>query len=235
MTRLSWSNPDPRVEGGVDRGVLYPPTGPGIPWNGLVTVDEKDATEVESLYFDGQKYFDAQVLADYSASIAAFTYPDVLDDLDTFGLSYRTRQGRDIHVVYNVVATPRQVNRASLTRNPSATPFEWDLSTTPAIFDTHRPATHFIIDTDALNSAELASIEQSLYGDAIVDPSLPLPAELQDILDSADFWTVVDHGDGTWSATGPTELLVWLGPDEFQLNQITGDYVDANTYNLHTP
>ena len=59
MTRLDWSQPKPKYESGVDRGVLYPSSGAGVPWNGLVTVEEAfSGGESNSYYFDGVKFLE---------------------------------------------------------------------------------------------------------------------------------------------------------------------------------
>jgi hypothetical protein len=57
MTVLEWDKiGDRRYETGVDRGVLFPPNGPAVPWNGLTAITETVSREVKSYYVDGVKY-----------------------------------------------------------------------------------------------------------------------------------------------------------------------------------
>lgn len=42
MAELVWGGNGQRYfETGIDRGVLYPRVGPGVPWNGLTGISEK--------------------------------------------------------------------------------------------------------------------------------------------------------------------------------------------------
>ena len=77
MTRLEWDKAGERFfETGVDRVVLYPSGAPGVPWNGVVSIDETVAGgDVESLYFDGNKYLDIAANEDFSATLAAYSSP----------------------------------------------------------------------------------------------------------------------------------------------------------------
>lgn len=121
MTRLTWNASGERYfETGVDRGVLYPPSGVGVPWNGLVSVNEKPSGgTVKPYYQDGQKYFSYSDFEEFAATIEAYTYPEEFELCDgtivttnqvtgfatglritgqprlPFGLSYRTRVGND--------------------------------------------------------------------------------------------------------------------------------------------
>jgi hypothetical protein len=82
MAKLEWDKIQERIfEAGVERGVLYPLDGPGVPWNGLVAINEKTSREIKSYYLDGVKYLDHFVPGAYAAQIQAFTYPDVLDGI----------------------------------------------------------------------------------------------------------------------------------------------------------
>jgi hypothetical protein len=160
MTVLEWDKiGDRRYETGVDRGVLFLPDGPAVPWNGLTSVTETLSREVKSYYVDGTKFMDHHVPGSYSAKLAAFTYPDELETLlgmteyapgvflhdqrtKLFHLSYRTLIGNDVdgtdhgykvHVVYNILAIPSDKTMNSLSNQVSVEPFEWDLSGTPNV------------------------------------------------------------------------------------------------------
>ena len=62
MSRIEWNKAGERYfEAGVDRGVLYPRTGPGVPWNGITAVaEDSSGGDVETLYYDGVKYLEAE-------------------------------------------------------------------------------------------------------------------------------------------------------------------------------
>lgn len=205
MSRLTWGDPGTRrFEGGIDHGVLYPETGPGVAWNGLVSIQQKVDGSISGYYVDGTKFDRGVTLSDFAASLKALTTPHEFGPCDgiyhvskglfidkqprlPFGLSYRTLIGNDVvgfelgyklHLVYNATATPADKGYESLNASPSAAAFSWDLTTVPVIFGGHRPSAHFVIDSQKIDPATLAAIEDILYGTDLVDPRLPMPEEL---------------------------------------------------------
>jgi hypothetical protein len=118
MAVLTWDNVGERYyETGVDRGVLYIPTGGvysmGYAWNGLVSVTESPSgAEPNAQYADNIKYLNLLSVEGFGGTIEAFTYPPEFAACDgttiqnagvvvgqqsrqVFGLSYRTRLGND--------------------------------------------------------------------------------------------------------------------------------------------
>lgn len=114
----SWDDVGERLyETGVDRGVLYIPTGgiydTGVPWNGLTTLTEAPSGAAATpLYADNIKYLNLISAEQFGGTIEAFTYPDEFAQCDgtalpetgiavgqqarhQFGLSYRTQLGND--------------------------------------------------------------------------------------------------------------------------------------------
>lgn len=200
MTKLVWDQPGERFyETGIDRGVLYPKLGPGVPWNGLLAVNEAIlGGDVESLYFDGVKYLDVIANEDFSATIEAFASPFEFAACDgskqlspglfatqqprkTFGLSYRTLIGNDLdgsnhgyklHIVYNAIAAPS--SHANQTQNSSPNPSsrQWTINTVPIPATTYKPTSHFVIDSTKVDLYMLQDIESFLYGRDGVDPEL---------------------------------------------------------------
>jgi len=208
MTALTWDVVgERRYETGLDRGVLYSPTG-AVPWNGLVSVDESSSRESKSYYTDGIKYLERQVPGNYQASLKAFTYPDALEPLlgvseyepgvflydqpgGVFSLSYRTRVGNDVegteygyklHVVYNVMATPGNSSYGTLSDSPSANLFEWSLSATPPQMLGVRPTSHISLSSREINPTLLTQVEDRLYGTDEAEPDLPSMIELLDLV-----------------------------------------------------
>lgn len=119
MAILLWDQVGERqYETGVDRGVLYIPTGgvysDGFAWNGLTSVSESPSgAEATAQYADNIKYLNLISAEEFGATIEAFTYPTQFAQCDgtatpqpgvsvgqqtrkSFGLSYRTRLGNDL-------------------------------------------------------------------------------------------------------------------------------------------
>jgi len=118
MAVLLWDQTGERLyETGVDRGVLYIPTGgvydTGVAWNGLTAVTESPSgAEPTPMYADNIKYLNLLSIEQFGGTIEAYTYPTLFNQCDgtevvnagvaiaqqsrkTFGLAYRTRLGND--------------------------------------------------------------------------------------------------------------------------------------------
>jgi hypothetical protein len=200
MTVLEWDKVgDRRYETGIDRGVLFPPNAPAVPWNGLTSVTETVSRDVKSYYLDGVKYLDHHVPGSYAAKLAAFTYPDELETLlgmteyapgvflhdqraKLFHLSYRTLVGNDVdgtdhgykvHIVYNVLAIPSDKAMSSVSNQVSVEPFEWDLTGTPNVMFGIRPTAHISLDSRKITPVVLTTVEGLLYGTPYVDADHP--------------------------------------------------------------
>lgn len=236
MAKLIWT-PLQNFEAGVDRGVVYLPTG-AVPWNGLTDVEE-DPSEAttESYYFDGIKSLDVVNGEAFAAHLTAYFAPEELDDYnDTFGLTYRTIRGdaNKIHLLYNVTMVPssRGWTVADGRVNPSS--FAWDLYTTPVTTPTLAPFGHLIIDTTEIHQDNLVWIDETLYGSVSENPRLPDPDEIIDFFDANAILSIVDHGDGTWTATGPDDMVHMLDATTFEIISPTVIYIDPNTYNVRS-
>jgi hypothetical protein len=209
MTALVWDEVGQRTfETGVDRGVLYYRYETGqdvVPWNGLVSVVEHPGGSSKPYFMDGIKYMERFNPGDYSATLQAFTYPDELDFLigtpdfvpgmrlhdqgaRLFDFTYRTKIGNDldgvdhgykIHIIYNVLAIPSDYTYATIGKDPTVTPFQWELKGTPdASWFGIRPTGHISIDSREIPEESLTIIETLLYGDADTDPGLPIMYDL---------------------------------------------------------
>lgn len=206
MTALVWDQiGERRYETGVDRGVLYPPSGPAVPWNGLISVNETVSREVKSYFIDGIKFLDHHVPGSYSAKLSAFTYPDEMDELigtqefvpgvfvhdqrspKLFNLSYRTMVGNDVegldhaykvHILYNLLAIPGDVTYSTVGDSVNPQTFEWTISGTPAQMFGIRPTSHISLDSRRINATMLEDLEEILYGSVVKNPSLPSLVDL---------------------------------------------------------
>ena len=206
MTALVWDQVgERRYETGVDRGVLYPPSGVAVPWNGLISVNETVTREVKSYYIDGVKFLDHHVPGSYSAKLSAFTYPDEMDELigtqefvpgvfvhdqrspRLFNFSYRTLVGNDvegmdhgykIHILYNLLAIPDDVTYNTIGESVEPQAFGWTISGAPSQMFGIRPTSHISLDSRRIDSALLLDLERQLYGTVVTEPSLPGIVEL---------------------------------------------------------
>lgn len=204
MARIAWNQTgDKFYETGVDRGVLYPRSGIGVAWNGLVRVEESvSGGEVTALYFDGVKYLDFIAAEDFAATIEAFSAPEEFSECDgtkmlspglmvtqqpryPFGLSYRTLIGNDVdgtdhgyklHLVYNATASPSSKTHSTISETASANTRSWAIQTVPPKATLYKPTAHFVIDSTKVSTAKMTAIENLLYGTTASTPVLPPPS-----------------------------------------------------------
>lgn len=244
--RIVWSEVGTRFyESGVDRGVLYPKNGLAMPWNGLISVKEAPTdSEGSSFYLDGIKHQNQQLRGSFAATISAFTYPNELEDeVGPFNFSYRTKIGNDVddishgyklHLVYNSQLTPFLVDRK--TENESVEPviFSWGLSTTPISIVRNRSSAHLIIDSTKVYSGVMEDFEDLIYGTDEVDPIFPTVEEVLIFFEERALIIITDHGDGSWSAEGPAELIEMLDADTFQINSDGAVFIDTESYTIET-
>jgi hypothetical protein len=206
VPRILWDEQGTRgFHTGIDRGVLYVSTFPGVAWNGLVRVSE-DPTggDAAEYYLDAEKYQNVPALEEYAATIEAFSSPAEFapcagwahlspglfttnQPAKPFGFSYRTLRGDDIlgtaggyqvHVVYNALAQVSDFTHRTIQDSAGVDPYSWKISTVPVNVTGFKPASHFVIDSLNTDSLLMAAVEDILYGTASTDPALPLAQEL---------------------------------------------------------
>lgn len=212
MAVLTWGDVGERYfETGVDRGVLFPKTGDGVAWNGLVSVDESPSGgEPRPYYLDGYKYLNLATAEEFAATINAYSAPPEFDKCDgtasihhglfvtqqpreSFGLSYRTRIGNDvdgvehgykIHLVYNALAAPSSRTNGTLSDSTSPITFSWGITTAPPPIVGFKPSAHFVIDSRKTPRSVLSLIEGVIYGSAGTNSYLPSVEELMELFES---------------------------------------------------
>lgn len=214
MAKLVWNQAGERFyETGVDRGVLYVSNQAGVAWNGLVAVTESPSGgEGTPYYADNNQYVTHTGLEKFGGTIEAFTYPEEFEACDgtlsfeglsvsqqsrrTFGFAYRTMIGNDlvgsnhgykIHLVYNALAVPTDIEHTSVNDSPEALTFSWDFTTTPvnpfsAVMGKTKydlkPFSHVIINSKKTHPELMVRIEEYLYGTKTRDPKLFSLSEL---------------------------------------------------------
>jgi len=177
--------------------------------------ESPSGAEANPQYADNIKYINLLSAEEFGATIEAFTYPDAFAECDgtavvngvavgqqsrkTFGLSYRTLVGNDVegtdygyklHLVYGATAAPSEKARTTVNDSPEATALSWECSTTPVPVGTvngvdYKPTATLTIDSNKVDSSNLAALEDILYGTAGTDPRLPMPAEVIALFDGA--------------------------------------------------
>lgn len=180
----------------------------GLAWNGLTAVTESPTgAEANPIYADDIKYLNLISAEEFGATIEAFTYPDEFAVCDgsasiapgvvagqqkrkTFGLCYRTAIGNDIddtdygyklHLIYGAIAAPSEKAYATINNTPEAITFSWEVTTTPVSVEGFKPTASLTIDSTKVDPANLATLEDILYGTDVADARLPLPDEVVSI------------------------------------------------------
>lgn len=229
MSRLTWDDRD--YETGLDRGVFFPINGDGEVWNGLVSVQER-SEELSSRvrYRDGVKVVNQRSEDSFSASVFTFALPSSFRPREEFGFSYRvmTAAGYKIHIVYNAMA----IKPGQAYGQTEISPLKVDISTRPMAILGAKPSAHLIVDTSVAYSWALEAFEDILYGSDMVDSRLPSPEELVELFEVNSILRVIDHGDGTFTITGPDEAIQMLDDTTFQITWPSAVIVDEESYTI---
>lgn len=189
--------------------------GTGVAWNGLTGFTESPSgAEATALWADNGKYLNLYSVEEFGGTITAYTWPDEFEECDgsravnktlkgvtvgqqtrkMFGFSYRTIIGNDIegsdfgykiHLVYGCVASPSEKDYASVNDTPDPVEFSWELSTTPVAVTGLKKTSTLVIDSTKVTPQQLKAIEDTLYGTAEKQPTLPLPDEVISIMTKA--------------------------------------------------
>ena len=189
-----------------DSGGTYPK---GVAWNGLTAVTESPSgAEATPLYADDIKYLNLISTEELGGTIEAYTYPDEFAECDgsasiatgvyigqqprkTFGMCYTTTVGNDVdsnahgyklHLIYGALASPSEKAYSTINDSPEAITFSWEFSTTPVNVTGFKPTANIVIDSTKATPEKMAALEKILYGDADVEPRLPLPDEVAQVM-----------------------------------------------------
>jgi hypothetical protein len=212
VSRIDWNKAGERFfETGIDQVVLYPPLGPGVPWNGVTAVNEgNQGGDLEPLYFDGIKYMDFASSSDFQAQLDAFSAPAEFGPCDgqkqlspglfvtqqprkTFGLCYRTLKGNDLigteygyklHLVWNCTAAPSGKNNSTISSTVTPDTRSWQINTVPPPATNFKPTAHIVLDSNLIEPYAMEQIEALLYGHDGADAYLPTVTEIVAVLDT---------------------------------------------------
>lgn len=246
MARIAWNVAGTRFyEAGVDRGVLYVESLAGVPWTGLISVEEsRRGGSAKPYYIDGVKYLNISEPEEFEATINAYTYPVEFSQCDgtararpglffgqqrrkSFGLSYRTMIGNDttgndhaykINIVYNALAAPTNRSANSYNDSVEVTEFSWSITTKPLAIPGFGHTAHVVVDSRYTHPIRMAAIEDILYGTDQYVARLPTPEELMLIFDEPISFSVTDNGNDTYLISGPDEIVTNIGSDQFMID-----------------
>ena len=190
----------------------------GVAWNGITGVTESPSgAEASPIYADNIKYLNLRSTEEYGATIEAYQSPEEFDKCDgtdspttgvkigqqsrqSFGFCWRTKFGNDIdgddysykiHIIYGATAAPSERGYTTINDSPEAMTLSWTVDTVPVNVTGYKPTASIEIDAWKLTAAQLAALEDVLYGSSTADARLPLPDELFSIIEAAVTYTVV--------------------------------------------
>lgn len=180
----------------------------GIAWNGVSAIAlSPTGAEVTSLYADDRRYLNLYSVEELGMTIESFTMPDEFkeccgiiefvngadiwqQDRKAFGLCYRTNIASDksfetgykIQIVYSALALPSSVNYQSINDSPEPVQYSFDLTALQVHSTDLKPYIIVILNSLTANKVRLHEIEDIIYGSDGVNPRLPFPEEIINIL-----------------------------------------------------
>lgn len=259
MARVKWGEPGSRkYYTGLDQGMIYRTDGPGVAWDGLISVENEQESDIEEIYYEGIKLNNIPFHGEHKGEITAYRYPDLFEAFqgyeevrqgalidgqrqDRFHLSYREQYGDDInglvfyriHVLYNLLAVPKSIEHNTISDDVDLIEFEWDFTAIPERLPGHRPSSHLIFDSGQMDPFLLADVEDILYGFEDQNPTCPSMKAMLSLIDTWDRLIITDNGDGTWTATSLNDTdITMLSATEFEINADNVVYLDADTYEI---
>lgn len=220
--------------------------GKGVPWNGLTSVSETPSgAESTAQYADNIKYLNLVSTETFGATVQAFTYPPEFGACDgsaepvpgirigqqtrrPFGMSYRTLIGNDLmgtdygyqlHLIYGATVTPSERAYNTVNDSPEAINFSWTLSTTPVEVTGYKPTASLVADSTKISAANMAKLEEILYGTETTEARLPMPDEVIKLIGSSNAISL--------TVTAPDGSIDLFGKDasELQTNVSVGEDV----------
>lgn len=240
----------------------------GHAWNGLISVDiGSTIADPKQVYQDGIPYASVPNNNAFSASITAYTYPDEFEKClgmyrvsplnltfndqpqSDFRMSYVNYIGNDvegpdahyqIHLLYNLVAVPGNLNHATNGSDTEAMELTFDISGIPEHTTYNNPTVHIIMDSRMLLPTIMNKVKGILYGTAITDPHLPGLQEFMDIVYGEPLLVIEYITDpvlgNVWRATAPDDsgIIDMTSPTTFDIDWYTALPVDAESFRIET-
>lgn len=194
-------------------------------------------TDVSIRFLDGVKYQQNRFLGYFSGNIEAYYYPSGFHEdvftrkrVRSFGLSYRTGTAKNyrIHLVYNVTVSPP----THIYQQGETDPFRWLFTSLPVEIPGFNRSAHLIIDVATAYASTVSDLEDVLYGTEETDPRLPTPEEVLAIFEENSILKVTDHGDGSFTVTGPDSAITMIDSTTFEITWPSVVLIDSDTYQI---
>lgn len=105
--------------------------------------------------------------------------PVALEDDTSYILSTNDDNDYIIHVLFNVMAIPADIEYQTVTDQISPVEFQWSLTSTPGPITGYRPTAHVMIDAAKINDGvKMWFVEKQLYGDWDTDSNITTAQDL---------------------------------------------------------
>lgn len=232
MVALTWD--DRSYSAGISNVVLY---GDRVEaWSGVISIqeDESDSSTITG-YYDGQAYIRHSRPGSTTGTIECYSIPEAIKPTNFYGvaassfnLTYRDNQ--HIHILYNVLAESVGYTYKTMDETTGVDPYSISFFT-QAVKAADTVSGHFLVKLSEVSNGAIAEIEKLLYGSPTTEPDLPPPNVLLDIFERNAVFRVIDHGDGTWTATGPDSWFNIQGT-QFSITSPSARYLDETTYTI---
>lgn len=181
----------------------------GVAWNGVTSYKERPSGgEAQKKYADNILYAILRGAEEFGATVECFQAPPEFAPCDglaqpapgvligqqkrqPFGFCCRTRIGNAVdgddygyklHIVWNATVNPGERSYQTVNNNPDNSTFSYEFESTPVAVTGYRNVASMEIDSTLVNATKLASLETALYGSASVEPRLPTPDEVINML-----------------------------------------------------
>lgn len=257
--RLSWDAVgEHKYETGNDHAVVYPYDTTnksyhgGVAWNGITGYTESPSgAEETKLYADNIKYLSLRSAEDFGATITAYTYPDLVGELDgsatpvkgirvyqqarkAFGFCIRTIVGNDVelndhgyklHLVYGMTMSPSERAHSTVNDSPEAIEFSWECSSNPVAVKGYKPTALLTIESTEVDADKLAAFEDILYGTDATEDSYVVTSDTSFLPDK----TYYEKSGDVYTATSD----VTMDPEKTYYEKIEGH--DATEARLPMP
>ena len=190
-------------------------------------------------YIDGVNTRNGRRPGEFEGRIEAFTYPEAFHTKGLlakrarpFDLCYRVQTDASyrLHLVYNV----RLGADSAVYDQKNVAPFAWDFTTVAVPFPGFTASAHFVVEADVAYSETMAALEDVLYGNESYDAALPAPVDILQIFEDNSVLQIIDHGDGTWTAIGPDDVVQMLDATTFQISWPSAILINPYTYTVHS-
>jgi hypothetical protein len=96
----------------------------------------------------------------------------------------------------------------------------------------YRPTSHVVMDSRTTDPSIMAAVEDILYGTDTDQARLPTIDDLIAAYDTISTLTVIDNGDGTWTATAPFDVIRMIDSETFEITAPTAVPIDDTTYTI---